>query len=279
MPYKQVIRADKLGGEVSSHAQQHARRVALSACEPFRDEMPPDQEYLDLYEYQVKVGEKLDQMRRELATIDDRHATEQELDRQLRDQRDAWVAEMREAMINLKETLDGSYGPGTSRRVFREDPPRLPDDPVALYRFSKRAFDTLSSPGFELKPTQPGVAINPRVLAQGFERPLGGLGEALERLHASRSETRHTQSEKDALLERALVYNGKVARLYEALYDIAGHERLAKRLRQSSHLRRNGGEGEAGPGPASAELFAGTTAADETAAGNDDGETRQEADA
>ncbi len=277
MPYREVIRAEKLGGEVAGHPRQHARRVATSATEPFRHRMPPDQEFADLHQYQVFVGEQLDQMRRELIAIDDHHAGEQELDRQLRDQREAWVAEMREAMLNLKDTLDGSYGPGTSRRVFKEDPPRLPDDPVALFQFSQRAFEALTSPGFDLQPRQPGVAINPRVLAEGFERPLRGLREALERLHESRSETRYTQSEKDALLELVEVYKGKVVRFYEALYDLAGHERLAKRLRQSRHLKRD--EGEAGPAPASANPAAEPPAAEVATAATDSEELHQEASA
>ncbi len=251
MPYREVIRAEKLGGQFAGHSRQHARRVATAACEPFQDQLRPDQEFLDLYEYQVAVGQELHEMRGELIAIDDRHARERERNRQLREQRDTWVAEMREALINLKETLEGSYGPGTSRRIFQEAP-RLPDDPVALFQVGQRAFDTLTDPGFELQPMQPGVAINPRVLAEGFEDPLRGLGELLDRLHDSRSAIRHTQSEKDALLERVEVYSGKVARFYESLYDLAGYDRLAGRLRQSSHVRGGDDDGEAGPAPAAA---------------------------
>ena len=229
MPYREVIRAGKLGGRLAGHARTNARRVAASATAPFRDRLSPEREFLDLYQYQVAVGEELDRMRAELVAIDDRHAREQERDRQLRDQRDAWVAEMRPALVNLKDTLEGSYGPGTSRKVFQEDPPRLPDDPVGVYRVAKRIFDTLIDPAFELRPAQPGVAINPRVLAESFERPLRGLGEVLERLHDSENETRHTQSQKDELLERIEVYSARVGRLYEALFEIAGYDRLAKR--------------------------------------------------
>ncbi len=279
MPYREVIRAEKLGGRVAGHARQHSRRVAKSATDPFRDRLPPDREFLDLYEYQVAVGEELDQMRRELIAIDDQHAREQEADRQVRDQRDDWVAGLRAALLKLKDTLEGSYGPGTSRMVFKEDPPRLPDDPVALHQVGHRVFDAMTDPQFELLPAQPGVAVNPRVLAEGFEPPLRGLGETLERLHDSESETRHTQSQKDVLLQRLATYSGKAARLFEALADLAGHEGLASRLRRSRHARRGDGDGEAGPAPASTDLPAASPAAAEEAppAPTAGGETPEEA--
>ncbi len=269
MPFREVIRAQKLGGEFAGHSRQHARRVATAACEPFRDQIRPDQEFLDLYQYQVAVGEELHQMRSELIAIDDRHALERERNRQLRNRRERWVGELRNALKNLKETLDGSYGGGTSRRVFQEDPPRVPDDPVAVFQVGQRAFDTLSDSGFDLQPAQPGVAINPRVLAEGFEPPLRGLGEVLDQLHNNRSEIRHTQSEKDALLERVEAYSRQVVRFYESLYELAGYDRLSKRLRQSSHVRRGEDGGEAGPAPASAAVPAvadgSTPAADDEA--------------
>ena len=237
MPYRQVIRAKKLGGQVAGHARRHARRVAASATAPFRDRLSPEREFLDLYEYQVAVGERLDRMREELIAIDDRHAGQLELDRQLRDQREAWYSELRAALLRLKDILDGSFGPGASRAVFQEDPPNMPDDPVALHQLGQRISDTLTDPGFDLEPAQQGVTVDPVALAGGFAVPLDGLGTTLKRLHDSESETRHTQSRKDEQLERLRGYSGKVVRFYEAFYDLAGHERLANRLRRSSHVR------------------------------------------
>ena len=277
MPFREIIRATKLGGRLAGHSRQNARRVAKSATDPFRDQLPPDREFLDLYEHQKAVGEEIVRMRRELIAIDDRHARQQELNRQLRIQRDSRVAEMRSALVKLKDTLDGSCGPGTSREVFQEDPPRLPDDPVALHQVGQRVFDTMTAPGFELEPAQPGVVVNPRVLAEGFEAPLNALGEALERLHDGESEARHTQSQKDVLHERLETRNGKAARYFEALADLAGHEGLAKRVRQSQHARRNDDEPEAGPAPADADATAAPAAAEAAAAATGDEPSTEEA--
>ncbi len=255
MPYKQVIRAKKLGGQFAGHSRQHARRVATSATEPFRDRLSPDREFLDLYEYQIALGDELELRHTRLIAIVDRHDRQLERDRQLREQRDGWMADLREDLLQLKDTFDGHYGRGSARAVFQEDPPRIPDEAEAVHQLGKRVFDTLIDPGFDLEPTQQGVVVNPKLLARSFEEPLTGLGATLRVLHDSESVTRHTQSLKDTALERAEEFDGKVARFYEAFYDLAGHELLANRLRRSSHARRQ-----------AESTVADSTAADSTAA-------------
>ena len=112
---------------------------------------------------------------------------------------------------------------------------------MAVQQLGHRVSEILTDPGFDLVPTQPGVQINPRVLATSLEGPLSELDAALRELHDSESMTRHTQSLKDAALLEAEVFEGNVARYYEALYVLAGEERLAARLRRSSHVRPGGG--------------------------------------
>ena len=251
MPYREVIRAKKLGGQFAGHSRQHAELVATSACEPFRDRLPPGQKYLDLYEYQIALGEELDRMHVQLIVIDNRHAEQRDIVRQLREKRGDRVQKLRSALLKLKSTAEGSYGPGASRAIFKEDPPRLPNDPTALYQLAKRVFDILTDPGFSLETGQPGVVIHPAVLAEGFAEPLQDLATALTELHDAESALARTQSEKDQHLEAQEIFNGKVARFYEALYDLAGLDRLSGRLRRSSHVRPE--TGEPGPGPAPAE--------------------------
>ena len=91
------------------------------------------------------------------------------------------------------------------------------------------------------------MVVHPAVLAEGFAGPLQGLGATLVELDDAESATRQTQSEKDKHLEELAIYIVAVARFYEALYVLAGHKRLASRLRRSSHLRP--GEDEPDPGP------------------------------
>ena len=49
-----------LGGRLVGHSRRNAQRVAQSATEPFRDQLPPGHEYLDLHEHQRLVGEELE---------------------------------------------------------------------------------------------------------------------------------------------------------------------------------------------------------------------------
>jgi hypothetical protein len=235
MPYREVTRARKAASKFAAHARRHAQRVAESATELFGG-APDGQEYLDLHQFQIRVGDRLDQMYERLLDDDDEHAGELQRDRELRRQRDRHLVELRELLLQLKKILDGYSGPGTAQKVFKEDP-RVPMDAAATHQLTRRVHRTLLDPEFHLQGTQDGVAVNIRVLAQSLEEPMNGLGETLVALDSSESETKHTQSEKDARLAETREYNGLVARFFEALYALAGHRRLASRLRNSSHLR------------------------------------------
>jgi hypothetical protein len=249
MPYREVIRAKKFGGRLAGHARQHAHRVATSAAAPFRDRLPPDREFPDIHEYQLWVGEEADRMRDQVIVIDDRHAEQRQRAHKLREQRDEWVRKLRPKLVTVKNTAEGSYGPGASREIFQEDP-QLPADPVALHQLAQRAYQTLTDPEFALVSVQPGVMVNPAVLAESFAEPLNGLEAVLTQLDDTESEIKHTQSEKDEHLEELETYNRNVVRFYEAFFVLAGHPRLAKRLRPSSHVRSETGDPDSGPPPA-----------------------------
>ncbi len=253
MPYRQVIRAKKLGGQMAGHARQHGRQVAASATALFPNLLQPGQVYLDLHQFQMAVGQELEQLHAELIEIDNRHAHHLEVARQLRQQRGEWDAMVRTALVKVKGTAEGAFGPGASRVIFEEDPPRLPNDSTALHQMAERAFEILTAPEFPLDSEQPGVVVNPAVLAEGFAAPLAGLGTTLKSLHDAESAIRGTQSNKDEQLLKLEAFNGDVARFYEALYVLAGEQRLARRLRRSSHVQPTSGEpgdGEPGSGPA-----------------------------
>ncbi len=277
MPYRQVIRAKKFGGQFAAHTRQHAERVARSATEPFRDRLPPGRKHLDLEEYQVAVGDELDRLDAELTAIDDRHAAQLVRNRQLRERRDRLTTEVRETLIQIKDGAEGHYGPGSARTLFQEDPPRIPSDPVAVLQLGDRVHDALNDPGFDLQPTQPGVQVNPKVLATSLEGPLFELGATLRELHDSESLTRHTQSEKDAKLAEAEAFEGNVARFLEAFYVLAGHKRLASRLRRSSHLRAALGAGPEEPAEDGRETEAAAETATEETGEEAPEETTEEA--
>jgi hypothetical protein len=269
-----------MGGQFAAHTRQHARRVAESACAPFRDLLPPDREFLDLHEYQIALGDELDRRDAELTAIDDRHARQLQRDRELREQRDRLTVRLRVELFQVRDTVEGHFGDGASRSLFQEDPPRLPTDAVALLQVSQRIHHSLTDPGFDLQPQQSGVVVNPVMLASSFEETMNQLAATLVQLRDSESVTRHTQSLKEAALARTEVFHGRVARFCEAFYDLSGHHGLASRLRRSSHVRppsgEAGSEGDAEAAEsgeaASAESAEAATGAAEAAATAESGE-------
>ncbi len=235
MPFRQVTRARKSAGQFAGHARQHAWWVAVALTERLGG-APEGQQVLDVNQLQIRIGDELDRMHERLLAHDDEHAGELQTDRELRQHRDRWYAELREIVLQIKSILDAYHGPGASQKVFKEDP-RMPMDPAAMYQLTRRIHSTLSDPGFHLPGTQQGVAVNLRVLAQRLEEPMHGLGATLVALDDSQSQTKRTQSQKDALLAETVAFNGDAIRFLEALYALAGHQRLANRLRNSRHLR------------------------------------------
>ena len=237
MPFRTVTKAIKEAEKLAGHARQHAERVALSATEPYSDRLSEDRPFLTVHEHQVFLGETLAEARAELVAIDDRHVHELQIVANLREQRDRTVSSLRELLFQLKRTLDGYFGAGGSNRFF-EEAPIIPSDPVALHQLADRVFNNLTDPEFPVpEPQQEGVLVSPRVMASGFEDDLVRLGQLLGWLRDSESESKHTQSLKDAAVERLEKLNGQVGRYFEALYDIAGHERLSDRLRTSTRRR------------------------------------------
>ncbi len=247
MPYRLVTRSRKLAGKLAGHSRRHAQRVATSAADPYRERLPAGSQTIDLEDFQTFLGQDLARFEAELRAMDDLHARQLQRVRNLRDLRRGRVRDLRESLLQLKKTSDGYWGPGADQKIFQEDP-RLPDDAAALCQLALRVYDTLTDPQFRLPSAQPGVVVNPRLLAGGFAGPLAALADVLKRLDDAESESKHTQSVKDAKLEQLGHLTGQVFRFYESLYKLAGHDRLAKRLRLSSHTRGDG-EPEAGAPP------------------------------
>lgn len=70
-----------------------------------------------------------------------------------------------------------------------------------------------------------------------LEAPMRRLGEVLTELPDAEAAERFSGAERSAALEEARSLAGKVSRYYQALADLAGDERLARRLRQSLAAR------------------------------------------
>ncbi len=245
MPRRRVTRLRKLCGLLAGHSWQQAERVSEAATGLVLEWLPDDQEVVDVLHLQLALGEKLEHHRRSLTGIDNRHIHELQLDSNLREERDESAADLRQRSLQLRDSFDGLFGPGGSKKIF-EEAPLIPTDPVALHQLMGHVLDNLGNDDFPMpEPLQLGFTLDRTAAVSDLEQPHQRLGAALKALEASGSDSKHSQSLKDAEVEEVAVFTGRVMRFYEALYDLVGFVRLSDRLRKSSH-RAAAGEAEPG---------------------------------
>ncbi len=242
MPKKAVTRLRKSCGQLAGHSRQQAARIAQAATDKVRLLLPEGHEVVNLEQYQQCLGQQLEAIRARLTARDNLHVHELQVDRNLRSLRDDAAKELRERLIQLRITLDGIFGPGGSNRIF-EDAPGIPEDPDALLQLTGHVHSNLINPEFALPQLQQaGVIFDREAAASGLEGPYLRLEDALHGLEGTESDSKYSQSEKDLEVAEASRFVGKVARFYEALYALVGHDGLASRVRRSSHRRRSANE-------------------------------------
>ncbi len=245
MPRIKVTRLRKLCELLAGHSWQQAERIAHAANDMVLTSLTEDQEVVDVLHFQLGLGEKLEHYRERLTTIDNEHVHELQLDRNLREERDASAADLRQRSLQLRDSFDGLFGPGGADKLF-EEAPIIPTDPVALHQLMGHVMANLDNDDFPMPmPLQQGFRLDRTAAVSDLEEPHQRLGAALKALNSAASESKHSQSVKDAEVEEVAVFTGKVMRFYEAFYDLVGYDRLSDRLRRSSH-RAAGDEPEAG---------------------------------
>ncbi len=250
MPKKTVTRLRKSCGQLAGHSRQQATRVAQAATTRFRALLPEGQLVVDLEQLQNSLGQQLADIRNQLTARDNNHQHELQVADTLRQQRDRAAKALRERMFQLRNSLDGLFGAGGSAKVF-EDKSNIPEDPMALLQFVGHVYDNLVNPDFVMpEPLQNGFILDRTAAAADFEVPYLELDEAVTKLEGTESDFKLSQSEKDIHVSEAATTVGKVARFYEALYDVLGFDGLAKRVRRSTHNRNRSDDGaETDPSP------------------------------
>ena len=248
MPRKQVTRLRKRCGRLSGHLWSQAERVTAAADDLVRPWLPNDIEIVDLLHFQLCVGERLEALREELTAIDNQHAHELQVDRNLRQERDAVTALLREHMLQLRDSLNGLFGRGGGAKIF-EDAMLIPPDPVALHQLAGHVRDNLADEEFPMpEPVEQGFTLDRAAAVRALDVPYQRLGTVLKRLAQTESESKYSQSEKNALVTGAAVFTGKADRFLEALYDLVGLDGLSDRVRRSSRRAANDEPGVRDPG-------------------------------
>ncbi len=242
MPRIKVTRLRKFCGLLAGHSWQQAERVALAARNLIGRWLPPDAGEVTLLDFQLYLAELLDSNRGSLTSADNYHLHELAVDRTLREERAAATAEVREKVLQLRDSLDGLYGPGGSAKIFEEIGP-TPADPEALVQYTGHALDNLRNEDFPMPtPLQKGFTLDRQAAVRDVEAPHERLAEVLRRLESTQSNSKFSQGRKDDSVSKTETFAFKVARFYEALYSLVGLDGLASRVRKSTHTTRSGGD-------------------------------------
>lgn len=232
-----LFQLGELCRRLSHHGRRFGRRIAGAAAARCRGRSPDPGPGIGLAEYQVLLAHELDRRYAHLVACHDRRLRDREILGELRRGRDVAVMALRQTLIRVSDALKSSYPPrGLAQTFLRQFRP-LPAAAEALLYLAERFRAALIDPRLELGPPRMGVEVDLAVVTSGLEAPMRGLGEVLTELPDAEAAERFSGAERSAALEEARSLAGKVSRYYQALADLAGDERLARRLRQSLAAR------------------------------------------
>ncbi len=235
MPRIKVTRLRKFCGLLAGHALQQAERLARAAAEVVRPWLPPDQLEVSLQDFHLYLAERLEEERKRLTDVDNQHLHELQIDRNLRQKRDRWAAQVREGMLQLRDSLDGMFGPGGGAKIF-EDKPSIPTDAVALAQFTGHVLDNLGNQAFPMPtPLQKGFSLDREQVVSELKEPHRRLVAVLKELENTASNSKFSQARKDGQVDDTESFAFKVARYFEAFFDLVGLDGLSDRVRRSSH--------------------------------------------
>ncbi len=238
-----MTRLRKFCGQLAGHSWRQADRVTQAALKLVESCLAEGQGELDLLTFMACLGELLERNRDSLTATDNRHQHELQVDRDLRLERDATTVVVREGMLQLRDSLDGLFGPGGTAKII-EDGPAIPTDPVPLHQYTGHALDNLDNADFPMPtPLQTGFQLDRKEVVRGLREPHQRRGAALKQLESTESDSKYSQSRKDVHVDDTEVFAFKVARFYEAFFALVGLDGLANRVRRSTH-RASGGDGD-----------------------------------
>ncbi len=244
MPRIKVTRLRKFCGLLAGHSWRQAERVVQAAKELLGQWLPSELEQLTLLDLQIYLAEALEDHRKNLTAADNMHLHELQVDRNLRQERAAATALVREVLLQLRDSLDGLFGPGGAAKVFEDSDP-IPTDPVALAQFAGHALDNLGNQDFPMPtPLQKALTLDRNQAVTDLEDPYQRLAAVLRTLENTESDSKYSQTRKDDRVGSSETFAFKVARFYEALYALVGLDGMARRVRRSSHRTATGGEVE-----------------------------------
>ena len=237
MATKQVTGLGKLGLRVAATTADRARngramQGVIARCE---DVVPPGTTSITLEEAQYYAGRQIQFEITLVRERDNAHVAGLLGTHEQRRERDAATAEVYGTLLLARRAYEATHGEGTGIQLLGLDT-TVPDDPLRLYQAADRTRVWLRDPRRPMPEARlPGFTYDAEALAAGLDGPVARLGKALAVLPEEEKHSVDTLVSKLTEMRRLDQLIGQVARMLEALYDVAGMEGESDRIRQSSH--------------------------------------------
>lgn len=231
---KLVVQSKEQSVDALTSAHRHAETVDKSAKAFFARALPPGWTMPNFYVLQVLIGIIFRQDLDLLLKADLRNNAEIRDNSKVRLVRDEERTKVLQALIGIRDSFDSIFGVGMCQRYLSLGI-MMPEKPWEVLQVALQVLDELTSPKFALpepdKRRVSGVHFRPDEWVEELLPHVERLGDSLLRLSSERRDTDGTQEVKNVELDNLRRNFVRCARLLEALYEVAGHPHLAKRLR------------------------------------------------
>ncbi len=241
---REIIKIQRPSLDVESSAFQHAPEAATSAEPLLLEGLPADATVPDLELLQVIVGNIVRQRRQALEAADEAHFAALSRLNHLRLVRDDVKGRLLPQLTDIRDTFDAAFGVNTCQRILGIGS-RIPEDALTVRRLGERVISRLDAPDFQLPPARSeGVAVNSKQWVIELTPDVDSLRETLVSLSEAKRQADLTLEAKEAEIDSFSSIYGRGSRLLEAIYDFAGREHLAERLRPTSRRPRPAGDSD-----------------------------------
>lgn len=233
-----VIRRDKSAKLVESAADSHGP-MAIDAI--VARQSPPVTVGESSEDLRQPLGLFVGNLRRELTTAredlvaaDQRHLAELDNDRELRSRRDEVVNDLRSDFGQLRDTFRGLFGPDDAAKLALEGPTER--EPATVLRVAQDVVLRLRDPAIALsQPRFQGFTVDTEALVAQLEPKTAELSAIFDELNRQARAAEVTQRQKNLAMEAFDATFLRIARLLEAIFELAGLSDLAARVRPSTH--------------------------------------------
>ncbi len=234
---REVIRRQRPSIDVTTSALTYAADVALSLEPLLAQGLPEGATMPDTEVLQLSVGNLVTLYEDAMESADDAHFTSNSELNRLRLVRDDTHDRLYPKLAEIRDTFDAAYGVGTCQRILGIGV-RIPKDPLTVRRMTARVVARLTAVDFEPPPRRDdGIAVDIAAWVAALSPDLELLKSSLGGIARAKRQVVRTQEAKNQAVEEFERIYGRCSRFLEALYDVAGRDYLALRLRPSSHSK------------------------------------------